>query len=1179
MIFVSSIGLCFTLYLLLTDFSFYNNSNLIPSRYETVAVTRDTQSNVRKRAAHLPVWDKVTEGGSVQSRDQVFTDAGASTVLEFTDGSRIKLGENTLIRVEKGAEKTQFDVVRGDFVAEGSEGGIPVEINVQGIKTVLSGKKSSIQVSTNAQGATSITVVKGNAQITSKGKTVEVGANQEGQFAKDGSLTALKKIPFVLLTPEDNQEVFVEARGASGVEFSWEAVQGVSAFQLEVASDSRFKRVVQKKTVDIPLAFLQLPSGKFYWRVSALQAGSKHRDFSVTRQLGVHENRAPRLALPAPGARVAYRETLDTASEEKVGALVKFSWEALRGEGYEFELTQQDAEPFLRKSVDPYAIVSSLTEGAYQWRVRVFDPKRPLSPWSEARTLNVEKVPLPRVLASRSDQEFALNANRKTVRLEWQESSLAKGYQWEVSKEEDFEKVLESVPTKRSVKEWVPQEVGKFYWRVRPVDLYGRQTVASEPRAVSITTEPPSLLKPSSDNSLSLPDLQGKINFSWSPVALAENYTVQVAKEKSFSSPLWEGETTDLRSVWNVPSAGKYYWRVLAKVKGTSEALLSPIREIDVIDVPLPDAPVLSPEYEIDIEGKKDEPSLKLQRHSWLRLIISDAYAAMPTKTKQVTRIQWKSTGAGNSYYLELADDPDFENVLVKKKMSSPEFLWSTVQPGRFYLRVASIDKYNRRSDFSNTSVLLVRPRPPKLSEPRGKFTYREKDGQKLRFSWARTKGATDYLFEASTEKDFSKPVLQTQVKETKVIVEPFENGKYFWRVKARLAENLETRFSDAQPFSVAMLDPLPPPPPEFDVTLQWKALPKAQKYNVEIGTNKLFSKVLHSASLAGERLQTRLPEGTYYWRVAGVAQGKQGAWSSPTLMQVPMTTDELVPAVSALENESSTDDDPSSLEEEEAKSVASAMGPERGPASGGGASKLEDALPSNRTPLYLWVAYAPSLNSFNQASNDPTTRFSGPNFMGVAAGVWYEWEPDRWAASVRYLGQTRTLFEDGGVGVDQGAISTFRHDAQVTAAYGLKADPFTFDVELGYRYMNVLSFRTATSTSLRTVVSHTHGLMAAVQGHWQFTPPLRLSARLGYSYPLLTSGAVTLSSPFNLLAELTASYELFSDFLVTASYTLQMNQYAYQDDDDPLTGGPVIGTLSDNNHYFSLSLGYRLSL
>ncbi|MEZ4752015.1 MAG: hypothetical protein R3B54_15695 [Bdellovibrionota bacterium] len=60
----------------------------------------------------------------------------------------------------------------------------------------------------DSEGKTSIAVVGGKAEIASNGKVVELAADTVSQFNETGALTATRKIPVRLLSPEEGHTVF-----------------------------------------------------------------------------------------------------------------------------------------------------------------------------------------------------------------------------------------------------------------------------------------------------------------------------------------------------------------------------------------------------------------------------------------------------------------------------------------------------------------------------------------------------------------------------------------------------------------------------------------------------------------------------------------------------------------------------------------------------------------------------------------------------------------------------------------------------------------------------------------------------------------------------------------------------------------------------------------------------------
>lgn len=161
------------------------------------------------------------------------------------------------------------------------------------------------------------------------------------------------------------------------------------------------------------------------------------------------------------------------------------------------------------------------------------------------------------------------------------------------------------------------------------------------------------------------------------------------------------------------------------------------------------------------------------------------------------------------------------------------------------------------------------------------------------RFAWRPVEGATSYRLEVGPDPEFTDPALVTSStqKTTAAVLTGYQlPGDYYWRVTAVLANGYSTAPSPALRYTVKGLPPaeLTAPADSFDepvreVVLDWRPVPGAVSYQLQIGTDSNFLSVVHSRlGVVGTRYSP--PDGLdndeYYWRVRPVdASGNPAPW------------------------------------------------------------------------------------------------------------------------------------------------------------------------------------------------------------------------------------------------------------------------------------------------------------
>ena len=159
--------------------------------------------------------------------------------------------------------------------------------------------------------------------------------------------------------------------------------------------------------------------------------------------------------------------------------------------------------------------------------------------------------------------------------------------------------------------------------------------------------------------------------------------------------------------------------------------------------------------------------------------------------------------------------------------------------------------------------------------------------------TWNPSPGATSYLVEVDGDSDFVGSSTY-EVKSTSLVVpDPLGPGDWFWRVVAAKDNNLKSPASAPRSFVVAAIPApaitSPPDDPNYqiqDVVLDWKPVPGAVSYEVEVATNTDFSDgslIDRRTNIRGSRFSpaTTYDNNGYYWRVRAVdTAGQPTPWT-----------------------------------------------------------------------------------------------------------------------------------------------------------------------------------------------------------------------------------------------------------------------------------------------------------
>lgn len=209
---------------------------------------------VGQRKGLLGAWKPVETGSLYEENDGVRTYADSRAALGFRDGSRVIMGEHSMATISKSrldnltkAVKTDVTLVNGSLLAKLSE----QSKQRADFRLSVGNARSELQTNrfwANRDGDKRIQVSNydGEARLTASNVTVTLRKNQ-GTVVVEGKPPAL---PVDLLpSPKldwDTQDSVIYTNQFS---FNWSPVRGATRYQLEMALDQDFTRLLFRREI------------------------------------------------------------------------------------------------------------------------------------------------------------------------------------------------------------------------------------------------------------------------------------------------------------------------------------------------------------------------------------------------------------------------------------------------------------------------------------------------------------------------------------------------------------------------------------------------------------------------------------------------------------------------------------------------------------------------------------------------------------------------------------------------------------------------------------------------------------------------------------------------------------------------------------------------------------------
>lgn len=451
----------------------YTRRTGIGSREEIGSITYK-RKGVMRRFADQVVWEKIDQGEQLANADTIRTDGKSEARITLKDGTVLTIDESSMVRLDLANRRIDFQ--EGSVQVQAGSG---KELTVKSGDSEIQTQNGSLTLQKTDKDL-SVTVHEGSAQVTSGGRTENVGKNQKAEVGQQG--IQVKELPVVLLKPNPFQTMATEGDGTS-VSFRFEPNNQVRRPVLEVSRDPDFK---DAKRVETPgNARVDLAPGTYYWRVTAEDVTTNQKAVSETRKVTILRGEPLRLHSPGAGEGVAFH-TQPPA--------VPFAWSAdPLAEEYEVEVARdRDFRDIVKttRTRAAFLTIDGLEEGVYRWRIRT-KPNQPdtparMSPTGEFRVYRTD-LTAPETISPFDSENYASLQARDGILFNWRGSTEMARFHLQISQNAGFS---ELIVDKNYERNFVPLKGewkdGQYYWRVKGTTAAGKESPYSAVRRFSV---------------------------------------------------------------------------------------------------------------------------------------------------------------------------------------------------------------------------------------------------------------------------------------------------------------------------------------------------------------------------------------------------------------------------------------------------------------------------------------------------------------------------------------------------------------------------------------------------------------------------------------------------------------------------------------------------------------------
>lgn len=555
------------------------------------------------------------------------------------------------------------------------------------------------------------------------------------------SLATLLVTPTLSLPTDNVQNV------TSPTQFTWQAIAGISTYNLQIATDANFTDLVFDNTINGTSYIaneLELDT-RYFWRVKAIGNGGIISEYTSRRSLST--------VVPSPKLSLPYSGSLDMETS------VDLVWIANpKPAKYQIQVSAKSDFSTIAadKTVDAVNTpVTGLTNNqTYYWRVRAITADKGNSIWSESYTFVT-------IVGSTTNLLPANNTKKVTypVMLEWKSAGQNIMYDVEIAADKNFTTIVaKEVVSDGNKREFSTYEglehYRTYWWRVRPHTQTNKTVEWSPSFSFTSSIDKAQAISPE-NNSM---DQSTTTRFRWSAVRGVETYAIVVSKTPNFSDTVVKMNNLTVTNF--MPSAElelstTYYWNVVS-ISAEDGITVSKTWTFKTAETKIAAAPqLLAPENAV----------------------------ILPTGTVE---LKWETITNATAYDVQVSADIDF-GTLLYDGMGQTASSWTidaNTPEQTLYWRVRSVNNagvssWSSARRFTTAAEALAAP--ALVSPPQSAV----KVEPMVILSWAAAPKASSYSIQVSSDENFTQLVYEKGkiIGQSTLPIQLSYTTKYFWRV------------------------------------------------------------------------------------------------------------------------------------------------------------------------------------------------------------------------------------------------------------------------------------------------------------------------------------------------------------------------------------------------------------
>ncbi len=450
------------------------------------------EKDVRTKNQGTYFWSEAEQNGNISPGLSLFTGEKSSSTIEFKDGKKIRISENSLVK---------FNISNNEILLDFSFGEISAQGLTKKIKIVICDKTYEIEPDqasafalkkTSECGGLNVKVQKGEIKLNNRKVTADTEFNQPAKT--ELKTVPLETVPVVetplpepvaevlppppppsvkLQAPElMNKSIKHRVTSKTAPQIQWSRVKDAAKYQLETSFDKLFKKPTVVDTKDLTHTLAENPTRKMFFRARGMKDNGEPGVYS---EIGEVEPAYPKIKLENKDQNFLYQ----AKNSKDNGGPRKFdiSWSPVPNtQAYEVEVSRTtDFDKVAKiKTREPASVLNLPSAGKYHWRVSALSAQgKIISQSEEIGTVDYTKVfdlKQPEVPDRYKDASFFFQKTAaRFIWISWNSVNVAEPiYKIQLSTSSDFNNILKTYDNSKTtmlIRDQIPE--GVYYWRVR----------------------------------------------------------------------------------------------------------------------------------------------------------------------------------------------------------------------------------------------------------------------------------------------------------------------------------------------------------------------------------------------------------------------------------------------------------------------------------------------------------------------------------------------------------------------------------------------------------------------------------------------------------------------------------------------------------------------------------------